>query len=257
MTSRKLGLRPRKFNSAIPHYSAFAAIKPHVTAPISVNNYAGMPTDIDLLGNADYGDCADAATYREVEILSYGAQGAELKASTALALQLYSETTGFDPKAGPVGNNPTDQGTVMQDLLTYRVKTGIPLPDGSRSNLLAFFELDPRNLNDVRWAIADGGAIQIGINCYSNFMNVQQGGVWAPPTVADSLDGGHAICCGWYEPDHFVIKSWAMDIQVPLATWYEIVTECYCVVSPHWVAKTGKTPLGMSLDQLTAAMRAL
>jgi len=254
--TRKLGLLPRSLVSNAPHWSSYAMRKAPL-APLSCNNYLGMAMDSSILGNDQWGDCAIAATYREVEILSFKTSGVEMQASTDLALRLYAAVTGFDPTAGASGSNPTDQGTNLQDLLTYRINTGIPLPNGNVSKLLGFFEIDPRNLNDVRAAIAQGGIVQLGISCYESFMDVQQGGVWEPPLANDSIGGGHAICSGAYDQTGFTIKSWGLDIQMPIATWRACVTEVYAVVSPLWVSATGKTPFGMSIAELEQVMQSL
>jgi hypothetical protein len=235
----------------------FASLRGRMLAAPNCDNYGGMTVDTDILGNATWGDCADAATYREVEIMSFATTGKEQAATTDLALQLYTLTTGFNPNAGPSGMNPTDQGTNLQELLDYRLNTGIVLPDGSTSKLVAYFELDSRNHNDCRLAIEQGGVIQLGINAYPYFDNVQQGGTWNPPTAGEQPDGGHAICSGKYEPGAFIIKSWAMDIVMPIATWDAVVQEAYCIVSPEWLKATGTTPFGMSLTELDQAMAAL
>lgn len=253
----KTGLRPRRFDSRVPHWSAYAAARRGQLAAPRCDNYPGMAADSDILGNDLWGDCAEAATFREIEIMTFASTGKEVRAQTSDALTLYTSATGFNEAAGPSGFNPTDQGSVLQDLLMYRVMQGVRLPDGSYTKLVAFFELDPRNLNDCRLAIEQGGVIQLGIKCYDSFENVQQGGTWNPPAASEASSGGHAICCGKYEQDSFIIKSWAMDIVMPLPTWQEVVQEAYCVVSPEWVKSTGLTPFGMSLEQLSAAMYAL
>src|ERR1700679_658027 len=69
---------------------------------------AAVPADaLNILGNDLWGDCAEAGALGLIQAMSYNA-GRPLIPTTQDALNLYTELTGFDPNAGPSGNNPTD-----------------------------------------------------------------------------------------------------------------------------------------------------
>ena len=82
------------------------------------------PKGWGMLGNDEWGDCAWAGPAHETMLLS--TEGGHAAAfTTAGVLSDYSAGTGFDPNAGPPGKNPTDNGSEVRKVLSYRRKTGI------------------------------------------------------------------------------------------------------------------------------------
>lgn len=160
----RYGRLPRKFDPRVPHFSALRYMLPALPqAPVSEDYYSKLPA-IGMLGNDQWGDCACAGAYHLLQLWQWNATGTMPNAGTAQALQLYSEVTGFDPNAGPSGGNPTDQGTALQDLLAYWLKTGIPLADGTRHKILAYFEVDPLNVADMNLGTAESAGLYTGWN---------------------------------------------------------------------------------------------
>src|ERR1035441_3205045 len=81
--------------------------------------YAVPPAQLDVLGNDQYGDCAEAGAMHLIQVETANT-GNPLHATLQQTLDLYSAVTGFDP------NDPsTDQGTVLLSLLQYWKSTGI------------------------------------------------------------------------------------------------------------------------------------
>jgi hypothetical protein len=106
------------------------------------------PTGWGMLGNDEWGDCAWAGPAHETMLLSKeGGNAATF--DTAGVLSDYSAGTGFDPHAGPPGQNPTDQGSNVRAVLDYRSKTGIVDTSGKRHQIGAFIKLEPKNLTHI------------------------------------------------------------------------------------------------------------
>lgn len=295
---QRLGLRSRSFNTSIPSLPESSSciipdqfsvnqVPQSQSQPIPVNPikpknpppppamrefpatedlYSKMPTDRDLLGNDQYGDCAEVSLYRSIEVLTYRAEQNELIVDTELVLSLYSAVTGFDKTQdgtgpGPDNTNPTDNGTIYQQLLDYYYTTGIPLPNSTTpTKITGFFELtDLHNLSDIKRAIYECGGIFIGITCYSNFMDNSLesfGGrwEWKMPSPTDEQIGGHAIYCGWYDEKGFWIKSWGADIYVSNHVLTYIADEMYCIVSPLWFDVSGRNPFGKTESEIESLM---
>src|ERR1700747_3067703 len=133
--------------------------KAGATPPASVD-YSHIPS-IGMCGNDQYGDCVEAANAHLVEKQTHLGQGTEVVVSTAQALAEYSKITGFNP------NDPnTDQGTVIQDGLDDMRKSGL-----NGHTIAAFAQLDVKNINDVKLAVAEFGAVDIGFNFPASAMD--------------------------------------------------------------------------------------
>jgi hypothetical protein len=259
MLTYKFGRRPRKFDSKVPHWSALRHAAPALPSPPPAVDYtAGIP-DIGMLGNDLWGCCAPAGAIHLLQLMQWNATKTMPKAGTAQCLQLYSEVTGFDINAGPPGNNPTDQGTVLQDLLTYWLKTGIPLADGTRHKILAYFEVDPLSVHDMNLGTAESAGLYTGWNVPA-FVEQQEspGAVW--DTGADTtIVGGHCTTSGRYLANgNREAESWgSTDYQMTPRFVSANMDEAYVVITPTFVETTNLTPFGISLDMWEQQMQAI
>lgn len=249
----KFGRLPRKHNSRIPHFSAFTAGRVLVPAPITVDWTTGMNPSFGMMLNDQLGDCTCAAVYHALQVWSFNALKKEDTEPDSAVGQLYEEACGWDGKMPP---DNTDQGGVEQDVLTYLLNTGAPLSSSLRNKLLAFFEVDPRNLDDVRRVIYECGGIYIGFNVPDTIWS--DGNLWHT-TTSQNIIGGHAVWCPAASLSKSTIgaMSWGSRYDMSFDFWNTYVDECYALVDPSWVANTGMTPLGMSVADLEAAMQAL
>jgi hypothetical protein len=101
-----------------------------------------------VLGNDDWGDCGPAGEdHAEKVLTTLGGNPAPFTTETAEAL--YSAVTGFDPQAGPPGENPTDQGTDIHALARYRRKTGAVDANGRYHRIGAYVWLEPGNWEEL------------------------------------------------------------------------------------------------------------
>lgn len=244
----KLGRLPRTFNSSIPHMSALIGGKTLPQAPIEVDYSHGMPADLGMMKNDTLGDCTCAAYYHAVQVWSFNGQGKEVTEPDSDVLGLYEKACGYVPS-----DPTTDQGGVEQDVLTYLLKSGAP---GCKP-ILAFVEVDPRNLDDVKRAIYETGCVYIGVNLPNHIVSGDE-----PPAIWDAkshdgIAGGHAIILCGYTLDGFYLISWGKKYFATNAFMSAYCDEIYAIVDPTWISATGKTPLNMSVAALESLMEAL
>ena len=244
------GRLPRKFNARIPALSDFldkAVTWPPV--PAAGWEAAVNPADWGLLGNDNYGDCAQAGILHLIQAQSANA-GTSLSATTSQALLLYSAITGFNP------NDPsTDQGTVLTDLLTYIQKNGVEMTDSTGKaaivEVVGSAALDITSIAQMRYATYIFGGSYLGINCPEQCE--QDLANWNFPAGL-SIAGGHCIPRVGEGAAGGQIVSWGQTIPFSNDFWTAYGDEGYVVITKAWLNAQGQSPSGMDLDGLVAAM---
>lgn len=208
-----------------------------------------------MFGNDSLGDCTCAAVYHAIQVWSIAAQGAVDTEPDQDAVLLYEQACGYVP-----GQPNTDQGGVEQDVLSYVMLSGAPVGAGgtSRHRIAAFVEVDPRNFDDVKTAIAEAGITYIGFNVPS-YLPEGAGAVWDVQSDASnwSIVGGHAVVAAGYDAAGLTILSWGAKYRMTWAFWSEFVDEAYMIADADWLRATGTTPAGMTLADLETQMSAL
>ncbi|MDA8364052.1 MAG: hypothetical protein M0Z84_09610 [Gammaproteobacteria bacterium] len=257
----KYGRLPRAINPAIPHWSALR-LQPGITlpaAPASISYVRGIP-GIGMFGNDRWGCCAFAAAAHYIQVWAWNATGKMPAITTDQVLQGYSEVTGFDINAGPPGQNPTDRGTVLQDMLAWWLNKGFPLADGTRHKIRAYFELDPRQPTDLNLATAECGAVLCGINVPAYLQQLEApGSLWTLQSANAQIVGGHAITsAGYAATGDREVETWGSTDYAMTAGFVEAeMPECYGIVSDEFMQATGKTPYGLPLAVWEQQMSAL
>lgn len=257
----KYGLLERGNDPRIPHWSALRLTPGIVlpTAPPAISYVRGIP-GIGMFGNQDWGCCAFAAAAHYIQVWAWNATGKMPPIMTAQVLQGYAEVTGFDINAGPPGANPTDRGTVLQDMLAWWFKTGFPLADGTRHKIRAYFELDPRQPTDLNLATAECGAVLCGINVPAYLQQLESpGSLWGVQAANSQIIGGHAITsAGYVATSDREVETWGSTDYAMTQGFVEAeMPECYAVVSDEFMQATGKTPFGLPLALWEQQMSAL
>lgn len=252
MTHFPLGRRPRTRDPRFPHLSALLAGK-STQAPASVNWAARMPGQLGMLGNDQWGDCAEAGFEHARQVWSFNATGSMADITTTETLALYSAATGFVEADGPPGSNSTDQGTVLQALLAYLVKTG---------QLFATIEIDPLRSDHIDLATFEGGLVYLGMEvpAYAqDALDTLGSTLQLAPAGADaSVVGGHCIITCGYQPGQrqftsYGCPTYAMTDQY----WAKWVDEAYVLLSTEWLERNGKTFAGYTMAQLDQQMEAV
>lgn len=248
-----LGALPRIHRPEMPHLSALVAGKQLAPIPPSLDWAAYMPDDLGMFGNDLLGDCGDAALYHARQLNTLMALGHMDTQPDSTVIGLYEKQAGYVP-----GKPETDRGSILQNLLAYVLHHGLPLADGSAARLLAVIEIDPRNPEDVRRAIAECGSVYVGTGMPKFvFSGKDPAKLWSGPINAP-LDGGHCIICPSYDPQGFGVISWgAKDYRMDLKFWSNYVYECYGLLWLDWVSAGGRTPFGLSVADWESQMQAI
>lgn len=251
----KLGRQPRKFDPRVPHLSALLAkTKVGLLAPppASVSWTTVFPNGFNfgMMLNDQLGDCTCAGIHHLRQIWTANANPPTVTDSDTSVLNTYEQVCGYK------FNDPsTDNGGVEQDVLTHWLNMGVPT-DGQPDQLSAFFEVDVRNLDDVKRTIDWCGAAYIGFEVPRYLMeNVPQ--LWVIQTYDTDIEGGHCVILPGYDSVGPEVVSWGTKYKMTWEFFGKYVDECYGPVSRDWVASTGKTPAGMTVAELESQMQTL
>jgi hypothetical protein len=205
-----------------------------------------------MYGNDTIGDCTCAATGHEVQAWTRYA-GTEVTVPQADIISLYSAVSGYDPATGA-----NDNGCVIQDVLEYWQKNGIP---GAGHKIAAFAQLEgwTHDLDLVKTVLNIFGSVYIGLNVPASAeTQFSAGQPWT--VVADSpIEGGHAV----------PVQYWGdADDQIGCVTWGALqpmtrdffttyVDEVWVVITDDWLDANRETITGLNLAQLDQDFRQL
>jgi hypothetical protein len=210
------------------------------------------PATWGMLGNDQYGDCAEAGILHLIQGQSTNT-GNPLTATTAQALALYSAVTGFNPD-----DPSTDQGTVLSDLLAYIQANGVEMTDATGKTVtvevVGSASLDISSFAQMRYAGYTLGGNYLGINCPSECEEDTTNWNFA---AGLPIAGGHCIPQEGEGSAGGKIISWGMVIPTSTAFLLGYLDEGYVVITKAWLNAQGKSPSGLDLDGLVAAMKAL
>lgn len=203
-----------------------------------------------MYGNDQWGDCVWAGAGHAIESITRYGSGKTVEVTDADVLKGYSDVTGFDPDAGGPGENPTDQGTVISDMLDYWRKVGI-----AGHKILAHGEIRDPKL--VQPALNLFGCLVLGVDLPDSAQT--QFGLGEPWTVVRGaqIEGGHCFVVPYEDKTEPTAITWAAKQLVTPPWWTKYVSEVHAVISPEWIEATGKCPSGLDEDGLGAQFTAL
>jgi hypothetical protein len=200
--------------------------------------------------NDSIGDCTCAGAGHVIEAESTYGQGSTVAVGDHDVLTAYEAVSGYNPTTGQ-----NDNGARMQDVLSYWRKTGIA---GHR--ILAFAQVDASNVSLLGTALATFGALYVGINFPGSAMTqFNQGKPWDVVPGA-TIEGGHAIHVGSYDPAGAVgwqLVTWGAVQGMTQAFWDRYVEEAWIVITPEWLNANGTSPGGLDLYGLGQDLSAL
>ena len=250
----RYGRLPRKRSPRVAHYSALVAGQKLPAPPAAIDYTSVLPASLGMFHNDSLGDCTCAAIYHAFQVWSANAQGTIDTEPDDDAMLLYEQACGYVQ-----GQGNTDQGGVEQDVLSYVLLSGAPTgPDGSgRHQIAAFVEIDPRNFDDVKLSIAEGGLVYLGFDV-PDYLPSSADNVWdVQPGANYNIVGGHAVIAAGYNADGLTVISWGAKYRMTWAFWSKFVDESYLLADAEWIKASGASPAGMTLAQLEAQMSAL
>ncbi|MGA2760708.1 MAG: hypothetical protein ABSF08_10365 [Candidatus Cybelea sp.] len=265
MEGFKLGRNPRTFDPGIPHLSAILAGKTLPPPPASADYASSMPqapNNFGMMLNDTLGDCTCAAFYHARQVWTYHSTGTTQTAPDADVKLLYEKACGYKPSQG--GEGP---GGNEQHVLKYIQKTGAPIgPDGPPvDKILAFVEIDPRVLDDVKRRIFNSGLVYIGFNVPANIMppNQPPPQTWTVAPGNPAIVGGHAVVLPGYDADGAIVISWGSLYKMTWEFFGTYVDEVYDITDASWsrskfaADRNLRLPGGLSEADLVNQMRYL
>jgi hypothetical protein len=214
-----------------------------------------VPAEAKLMfGNDTIGDCTCAAMANLI-ILTTCHTGKVVIPTAEDVIAVYSAVGGYDPsRTDADGNNPTDNGAAMTDVLAYMQTTGM-----AGHKILAWAKIDQSNLEHRRIGCDLFGCTYVGVNLPTQAQQQFSEGEPRAAVYNDTIEGGHAILRPGYGSlgDDYV--TWAKWDQKASADWsLAYVEEEYVVITEDWIDQaTQKTPGGLDLAALKADLGAL
>ena len=250
---RKLGRNPRTFNPKIPHMSSLMPTLKLPELPASVDWSKGI-SNWGMMKNDLLGCCTCAGVYHMHQIQTLNTLTEQTESDNCV-LDLYEKACGYQP-----GNPNTDNGGIEQNVLEYLLNTGFLLNNGTRDKIIAFIEVDPRNIIDIKHTINEFGGCYIGFMVPSNLFDPETGEppkVWQFDPAHTETEGGHCVFICGYSSVGPIFISWGSIYQMSWDFFEHYTEESYGILSKDWLNSTGKTPLNMTIEQLEQLMSAI
>lgn len=248
-----------KFGKKAPDHSRpalrLATILKVATPAPAAADYVSEVQAWPMYLNDKLGICAIAAPAHALEAWTQYGQGSAVVVTDDVVEKGYETVGGYDPsKVDPrTGENPTDEGCVLQDVLDWLRKTGM---DGHK--ILFFAKVDATNKSEVDAAIYNFGHIIYGIQVPQSAMDqFNAGQPWDIVKNAGENLGGHAINVGAYSADNvYVAVTWGATQKVTQDFFTQYADEAWVIATEDWV-KDGKAGSGLDIEALNEAFTAL
>jgi hypothetical protein len=253
----KLGRLPRSYDKNIPMLHTLMEGAPLPPVVPSVDYTKGMPANLGMMLNDTLGDCTCAAFYHALQVWSFnGLKKIDTEPDLDVR-DLYEKACGYKPADGGEGPGGNEQA-----VLKYLLNTGAPYgPKGKqKQKILAFVEVDVKNIDNVKRTIYDCGVAYIGFTVPQYIMpgNAPPPAVWdVEPKANNTSIGGHAVVLAGYDAKGARVISWGQYFTMTWAFFEKFVDEVYAIADADWVEATKKTPGGLTVAQLEQAMKAL
>jgi hypothetical protein len=222
-----------------------------VRVPVTVDR-ASKVANWPMYLNDQLGDCTCAAVGHILQgWTAYASTEVDVTDNTVLSL--YEAVGGYVP-----GDQSTDQGANMQDVLSYWQKNGV-----AGHKISAFAELenfyDVANLKKAAYLF---GTVYLGINCPDSAQQqFEEGQPWDYVPGAQ-IEGGHAICLqkilrSGSQKGIFEIVTWGALQPATISFLHHYVEEAWVALTPDWIAANGDDVDGFSYAQLQSDFNAI
>lgn len=196
MSQLKLGKKPATKDERDLLFSRFVNLAALPTPP-SYFGHAGAWTNWKMLGNGPdetvapgfggAGDCVFAGAGHET-MLWNKLGGKTARFTGANSISDYSAVTGY-----VIGDDSTDQGTMVRDALKYRKNTGIVDYNGKRHKIGAYIRLDPKSWTQLMTAVYIFGSVGIGFEFPDSAMEQFDAGERWDVVPGAQIEGGHYV----------------------------------------------------------------
>lgn len=234
----RLGKKPAVFDSRTLRFGAY--LTSTLPPPPAAVNWGDKVKSWPMYLNDKYGDCTCAAAGHMIETWS-AAAGKQKTPTNAQILKFYEHFT----TPGP------ENGCNMLDVLKYWRTTGL-----GGDKITAFAQLEPKNVNEVKDAVALFGGCYIGVELpkfalTGNLLNIP----WVVPAqgpvgdAAPDPQGGHCIPAVAYDSRNLYVVTWGAVKSMSWQFYVDYADESFAVLSSDFLTKN-KAPGGFDLAQL-------
>jgi len=204
-----------------------------------------------MFENDRVGDCAIAgAAHEHMLWTTLGMNPAPFDDAGVLAD--YSAISGYVP-----GDESTDTGCDMHDVMAYRAKTGLLDAAGNRHQVAAYLSLDPGNVDHILLAMWMFGAVGIGIEFPDSAMEQFHDGLPWDVVPGAQIEGGHYIPGVAYRNGDIEVVTWGEVVPMTMAFLSRYCDEAWVMVSQEVIDDTGRTPEGFDFLALREALNSL
>jgi hypothetical protein len=235
------GRKPPHPESTHPRVKLAPALnKATLPAPPATVDWYSQITDWPMLANDRAGDCVEAEQGHHEQVFTTCGAGKPATFTDADAVAVYSAITGYDP-ADP----STDQGTVIQDAMSYWRKVGF-----AGRKIAAFAEVNVKDEVELKTALALFGPLSGGMTFPAVAMDqFNEGKSWDVVRNDGGNDGGHCVCIVGYDATYVYCITWGAVQKMTWAFFREYFEELWAPLSSEWVnAQTGLDPEGVDLS---------
>lgn len=176
--------------------------------------------------NDELGDCGEAGLGHAVQSVT-AATGTIITPTDADILALY-ETQGYVP-----GNPATDQGTNLQNLLTWYSANG-----WCGTKPAGFAELRNWSIDSMRACLYYFKTVYVGVSFPASAMTQFQSGQPWVPVAGDQIEGGHCIVLEEVTEgmDQLTWITWGAKQRSNRAWWRAYASEAWVIVTPQVLA---------------------
>jgi hypothetical protein len=167
-------------------------------------------------------------------------------------IKAYSAMTGYDPSQTDAnGNNPTDTGCAIPDVLNYMQTTGL-----QGYKILGWAEVDPTNGLHCQQGVWIFGAMDEGVNLPANAQDQFNAGQnWEAVDDDGGIEGGHCILRTGFGADGVNYQSWGKgDVKAGSAWSAKYTNQDFVILTPAWL-KDGASPSHLNMDALVADLK--
>lgn len=229
--------------------------------PAPVSDWATkLPHNVGMMRNDRIGLCTCAAIAHLIQMWTVNFGGKEITISddevealyTAITLQVNGVAYNPDAEPDANGENPTDTGLALLDVLNYVRLHGVGAAKHGRG--LAFVKVNHRDIHEMRIANQLFGGTYVGVMLPAVSLS-HVGTLWGDAT--GPVAGGHAIAQHMARPDQLSYITWG---ERQSATWpwhIHCCDEAYAVIAPEWCDGTRPAPSGFLIDKLRAYLAGL
>jgi hypothetical protein len=202
-----------------------------------------------MYSNDKIGDCTCAAAGHMIELWSALATGKQVTPTDRQIVTMYEKVGGYNPHAGSGEDNPTDNGAVELDVLSWWRKHSL---DGFKIHAFAFVK--PTENDHVRQTLQLFDGVYLGINLPKT-AEAQVGSLWEVPATGPYLDGapgswgGHAVNVVAYDPQTVTVVTWGTLQKMSWKFFNTYCDEAWALLPANWKKRA---PVGFDFKLLQA-----